>query len=296
MTEEETATGRSFVVIGGGPAGLTAAHELTRLGHPPRVLERQHVLGGLARTENYKGFHFDMGGHRFFTKSLVVQELWQDILADDFLLRPRLSRIYYRRKFFHYPLKPLNALVGLGPVEAVWIVLSYVPWQLFPYRQEETFEEWVTNRFGRRLFKTYTEKVWGISCSELKADWAAQRIKDLSMRAVLMSFISKPGTSIKTLIEQFHYPRLGPGMMWRAVSAKIERLGGKVLLDSSVVRIHRRGQTVESVDVMREGQMENVRGTDFISSMPLTEFVQHLEPPPPAPVLEASRQLSYATS
>jgi protoporphyrinogen oxidase len=168
MTPERLAEKR-FVVIGGGPAGLTAAYELTKFNLKPVVLEKGTMVGGLARTENYKGFHFDMGGHRFFTKVEEVKKMWHEVLHNDFLRRPRLSRIYYNGKFFYYPLKPLNALLGLGFVQSVFIVFSYLRWQLFPYPHEDTFEQWVTNRFGRRLFltffKTYTEKVWGISCS-----------------------------------------------------------------------------------------------------------------------------------
>ena len=288
---------RSFVVIGGGPAGLTAAYELTRLGHKATVLERRDIPGGLARTETYNGFHFDMGGHRFFTKSEEVERVWKDVLRDEFLLRPRLSRIYYRKKFFYYPLKALDALAGLGPVEAVRIVLSYVRWRLVPHRREDTFEHWVTNRFGKRLFetffKTYTEKVWGIPCSELKAEWAAQRIKDLSLKTVLVSLFVSPGKKVKTLIEEFHYPRLGPGMMWSAVADRIDRAGGEVLFGADVLRIERRERAILGVRVARNGHEETVRGTDFISSMPVTELVKRLDPPAPAPVLEAARNLKY---
>jgi protoporphyrinogen oxidase len=184
------------VVIGGGPAGLTAAHELIKLNRRPLVLEKQDKVGGLARTEAYQGFHFDMGGHRFFTKAPEVNRLWREVLGRDFLRRPRLSRIYYNQTFFYYPLKALNALIGLGLWQSLLIVLSYLRWQVFPYRQEDTFEQWVTNRFGRRLFRTffkaYTEKVWGIPCSELKAEWAAQRIKELSLRTALLSMFLQP--------------------------------------------------------------------------------------------------------
>ena len=219
-----------MVVIGAGPAGLTAARELARQGLAPVVLEKDGIVGGLARTEQYKGFQFDMGGHRFFTKVDEVQKIWQEVLGADFLRRPRLSRIYYNGRFFHYPLKPFNALAGLGIGRSVLVVLSYLRWQLFPYREEDTFEQWVTNRFGRRLFetffKTYTEKVWGIPCSELRAEWAAQRIKDLSLRSAVVSMFLKPRRTIKTLIEEFDYPRLGPGMMWRAVTEEIRRQAG----------------------------------------------------------------------
>ena len=297
MTPDAAAAGRKFVVIGAGPAGLTAAYELTKLDVQPMVLEKGPMVGGLARTESYKGFHFDMGGHRFFTKVEEVKKMWHEVLGQEFLRRPRLSRIYYNEKFFHYPLKPFNALVGLGFFESICIVLSYLRWQLFPYKQEETFEQWVTNRFGRRLFrvffKTYTEKVWGISCSELKAEWAAQRIKDLSLKTAIVSMFVKPRKTIKTLIEEFEYPRLGPGMMWNTVREEVERRGGAVRLNADVVRIGRRGLRVEHVVVRSPGGEETIEGSDFISSMPVTELVQKLDPPAPLAVREASEKLTY---
>ena len=174
---------KQVVVIGAGPAGLTAAYELAKLDLNPILVEKGDKVGGLARTEDYKGYCFDMGGHRFFTKVEGVNRMWRQVLGDKFLRRPRLSRIYYNHRFFDYPLKPLNALAGLGLWQSILIALSYVRWQVRPCPREDTFEQWVTNRFGRRLFriffKSYTEKVWGIPCSELKAEWAAQRIKDL---------------------------------------------------------------------------------------------------------------------
>jgi len=296
MTGEEAAE-KQVVVIGGGPAGLTAGYELTKFDLRPVVLEKESLVGGLARTESYKGFHFDMGGHRFFTKVEEVKKMWQDVLGGEFLRRPRLSRIYYNGKFFFYPLKPLNALLGLGVLQSILIVLSFVRWQLFPYRREDTFEQWVTNRFGRRLFltffKTYTEKVWGISCSELKAEWAAQRIKDLSLKTALLSMFVKPKQTIKTLIEEFDYPRRGPGMMWNAVKAEIERREGVVRMNSDVVRINRTGNRIEGVVVRHDGAEELIRGTDFISSMPVTEFIKALDPPPRPAVLSAAARLSY---
>ena len=296
MTGEEAAE-KQVVVIGGGPAGLTAGYELTKFDLRPVVLEKESLVGGLARTESYKGFHFDMGGHRFFTKVEEVKKMWQDVLGGEFLRRPRLSRIYYNGKFFFYPLKPLNALLGLGVLQSILIVLSFVRWQLFPYRREDTFEQWVTNRFGRRLFltffKTYTEKVWGISCSELKAEWAAQRIKDLSLKTALLSMFVKPKQTIKTLIEEFDYPRRGPGMMWNAVKAEIERREGVVRMNSDVVRINRTGNRIDGVSVRHDGADELIRGTDFISSMPVTEFIKALDPPPRPAVLSAAARLSY---
>jgi protoporphyrinogen oxidase len=288
---------RTFVVIGAGPAGLTAAYEATKLGHKPVVLEKDNTTGGIARTETYKGFHFDMGGHRFFTKAEEVNQIWTEVLAGDFLTRPRLSRIYYKSKFFYYPLKAFDTLKGLGLVESVLIMLSYLRWKLFPYKVEETVEQWVTNRFGKRLFKTffetYTEKVWGIPCSELKAEWAAQRIKDLSVKTLLVNLFLKPKTKIKTLIEEFEYPRQGPGMMWRAVKQRIEDKGGTVRFNSDVVRIEREGTVVRGVVVKNGASEETVRGTDFISSMPVTEFIRKLDPPPPPRVLDAASKLHY---
>lgn len=296
MNEQPTAE-KQVVIIGGGPAGLTAAYELTKLDLHPIVLEKGDKVGGLARTEDYKGFYFDMGGHRFFTKVDQVNKLWREILAANFLRRPRLSRIYYNRKFFHYPLKPLNALVGLGPWESMLIAFSYLRWRIAPYRQEETFEQWVTNRFGKRLFetffKTYTEKVWGIPCSELKAEWAAQRIKDLSLKTVLLSMFVKPKNTIKTLIDQFDYPCRGPGMMWNAVKEQVEKRGGLVRLNANVAEIRVNGTSIESVLVSNNGHREIIQGTDFISSMPVTEFIKKLDPPPAPAVLTAAEKLKY---
>jgi protoporphyrinogen oxidase len=289
--------GRRFVIIGGGPAGMTAAYQLAKEDLRPVVLEKGDKVGGLARTENYKGFHFDMGGHRFFTKVEDVKRMWYEVLAQDFLRRPRLSRIYYNRKFFHYPLKPLNALMGLGPIESVLIVCSYLRWQLFPYRREDTFEQWVTNRFGRRLFRTffqtYTEKVWGIPCTELKAEWAAQRIKDLSLTTIVLNMFVKGKKTIKTLIDEFDYPRRGPGMMWNAVKGEVERRRGEVRLNSDVVGIRRTGNRIDGVVVSCNGQREIIEGSDFISSMPVTELVKKLDPPPPPEVLAAAGRLRY---
>ena len=292
-----TEANREVVIIGGGPAGLTAGRELIKFGHRPTVLEKTERVGGLSCTVSYKGFYFDMGGHRFFTKVDEVKKIWQEVLGGEFLRRPRLSRIFYQNKFFYYPLKPFNALWGLGVWQALLVVLSYLKWQIRPHPREDTFEQWVTNRFGKRLFsiffKTYTEKVWGISCAELRAEWAAQRIKDLSLKTVLVSMFFKPKRTIKTLIEEFDYPRLGPGMMWQAVAAEIEEHGGKLRLDSDVVRILRTGRRIDGVVISRDGREEVVPGTDFISSMPVSELILKLSPPAPPDVIEAARRLTY---
>lgn len=295
--QDTPAADEPIVIIGGGPAGLTAAYELTKQQQKSIVLEKNDKVGGIARTENYRGYYFDMGGHRFFTKSAKVQQFWQEVLGDDFLRRPRLSRIFYKNKYFHYPLKPLNALVGLGPVEGLRIIASYLRWHLFPYKEEDTFEQWVTNRFGKRLFETffksYTEKVWGIPCNELKADWAAQRIKDLSLKTAIVAMFLKPQETIKTLIEEFDYPRRGPGMLWTAVQECLNAQGGQVQLNSNVVGIQREGQRITGVIVEQNGRTQTVNGRSFISSMPVTQLLKWLDPPPPPHVLQAANQLSY---
>ena len=212
--------GDRLVFIGAGPAGLTAAHLLRRKDVHVVVLEADDIVGGIARTVEYKGFRFDIGGHRFFTRIAPVERLWEDILGEDFLTVPRLSRIYYNGRFFDYPLKPFNALRGLGPWKAIRIVLSYVHARFDPSPVEENFEQWVTNRFGAQLyevfFKTYTEKVWGTPCHEISAEWAAQRIQGMSLaKAILASApLNRRSTKIKSLIREFRYPRLGPGQMW----------------------------------------------------------------------------------
>lgn len=288
---------REVIVIGAGPSGLTAAHNLVKLGVSTTVFEKAEIVGGIARTESYRGFHFDMGGHRFFTKSKAVNDFWNEVLAEKFLERDRLSRIYYKNRFFAYPLKPLNALFGLGLIESVLILLSYLKWRVFPYREEDTFEQWVTNRFGKRLFetffKTYTEKVWGIPCTELKAEWAAQRIKGLSLASAVMHMFRKPDKTIKTLIDRFHYPCQGPGMMWRAVAEQVENASGAVHMKSDVVRIHHTGGRVTSLVISQEGVESVHEGSDFISSMPLTEVIKKLDPPPPDRVLAAADELRY---
>ena len=221
-------------VIGAGPAGLTAAYCLTKEDRSVVVIERDPVyVGGISRTVGYKGFLFDIGGHRFFSKSKEVVALWREILPDDFITRPRLSRIYYGGKFFSYPLKAFEALLKLGVFTSAACMLSYAHAKLRPLSPAPTFHQWVRNQFGERLFqiffKTYTEKVWGMSCDEISADWAAQRIKGLDLATAVLNGLKRSlhlgrgsksgGDAVKTLIESFQYPRKGPGMMWEAAAS-----------------------------------------------------------------------------
>jgi protoporphyrinogen oxidase len=285
------------VVVGGGPAGLAAARELAHLGVPPLVLEKSGTVGGLARTESYRGFRFDVGGHRFFTKSPTVERIWRETLGSELLRRKRLSRIYYNGKYFNYPLHPWNVVRGLGTYQSTRLVLSHLKWQVSPYPREDTFEQWVTNRFGKRLFltffKAYTEKVWGVPCSELKAEWAAQRIKDLSFRTAVQSMFLLSRGTIRTLIDSFEYPRLGPGMMWSAVRDDVARHGGAVRLGSEAERILREGTRITGVVVAQSAGREVVGCGHLISSMPVSELVARLDPPAPEAVREAASRLAH---
>lgn len=294
---------KKVVIIGAGPAGLTAAYELCKEGVPSVVLEKDDVVGGISRTVNYKGYLFDIGGHRFFTKVKAVDDMWREVLGEKrFLRRSRLSRIYYNKKFFFYPLKATNALLGLGLWNCVMMVASYAKAQMFPTKDEKSFEDWICNRFGRRLydtfFKTYTEKVWGLPCSEISADWAAQRIKGLSLiatikNALLASQPKSKGDVIKTLIDAFDYPEKGPGMMWEMVADSIQQRGSELKMQSDVSTIHWEDGKVTALEIETDGRKELVKGTDFISSMPMQELVRKMEPPPPPDVLAAANRLGY---
>ncbi len=284
-------------IAGGGPAGLTAAYEACKAGLRPVVFERSDQMGGIARTVNYKGYRFDIGGHRFFTKVPRVEALWKEILGDRLLWRPRMSRIYYHQKFFSYPLKPLDAFLKLGPVESLACVASLAAARVRPIADETGFEAWVVNRFGRRLydtfFRSYTEKVWGVPCSEIKAEWAAQRIKSLSLTGAILNAFFKSGDHT-SLIERFLYPELGPGQMWEVCRDRIREMGGVVLTDSEVVRLsHDRGR-VETMTVRdAEGRRTDYRARHFVSSLPLSELAGQLDPLPPPAALEAARRLRY---
>jgi protoporphyrinogen oxidase len=286
------------VIVGAGPAGLAAAYTLTQAREQPVIFESRATPGGLARTEVYRGFRADIGGHRFFTKNERVFQLWSELLGEDFIERPRLSRIYYHKTFFPYPLNVKTTLKQLGPTEIIQILLSYARAKVNPIKPVETFEEWVVNRFGRRLyehfFKTYTEKVWGIPCHTISSEWASQRIKDLSVREALRNaLLRRNDNNVTSLIESFHYPRLGPGMMWQAFAERIEASGGHLFYQHRVGRIHHRDSRVVAVRVNTAAGPETRDVSSVISSMPLSELVQSLDPQPPSEVLQASRALNY---
>ncbi len=287
----------SVVVIGAGPAGLTAAMELTERGVPPVILEADEVVGGISRTVERDGWRFDIGGHRFFTKVAEVEKRWKNTLDDDdFLQRPRLSRIYYNGKFFDYPLKAMNALVNLGPVEAVRSVGSYVGAKIRPPADQTSFEGWVSARFGRRLysifFESYTEKVWGVHPSLLPADWAAQRIKSLSLGRAMLDAVrgTKGRTDVTSLIDRFDYPRLGPGMMWEQAARIVRHRGAEIHLNTPVESVlHAQGQAVAVV----AGGVTYPSSGGVISSMPLGDLVLAMDPPAPEPVRAAARALRH---
>jgi protoporphyrinogen oxidase len=284
------------VIIGAGPAGLTAAYELARRGIRTVVFERSDTVGGIARTERYRDYYFDIGGHRFFTKIERINQLWQEMMGNEFIKVPRMSRIYYNGKFFHYPLNFTNTLLNLGILESLLILVSYLRARIRPHPEEETFDQWVSNRFGERLFrtffKTYTEKVWGIPCSTIRADWAAQRIKGLSLLSAVSNAIF--GTQkTKSLISEFDYPLFGPGMMWQRFQEKIEASGGVVHLNSQVVGIGRGPTGIKSLTVRKDGLTQELPVGHLISSIPLNRLALLLDPEAPPPVREAADGLSY---
>ena len=284
-------------MLGGGPAGLTAARELQRLGiGRPTVIEAGAIVGGIARTENHQGFRFDIGGHRFFTKVPEIEALWEEIMGDDFITVPRKSRIFYKGKFYDYPLKIANALRNMGPREAAHILASYAKWKLRPHKREDTFEEWVINRFGGRLymhfFRSYTEKVWGIPCTDINADWAEQRIRGLSLTTAVWNALTG-ANSTATLIERFRYPRLGPGMMWEKVAAGVEAEGGEVRLRSRVAGIEMEGARVAGIRVEGEGGEAVLHPDAVISTLALRDMIRMVSPPPPPEVVAAAERLAY---
>jgi protoporphyrinogen oxidase len=287
------------IIFGAGPAGLAGASKLVRNGKKVAVFEKDKLVGGISKTLEHNGYRFDLGGHRFFTKSKEVNELWDETLGADFIIRPRLSRIFYQNKFFDYPVKPMNALLGLGIFTSIQVLWSYFIIKIFPYKEEKTFQQWVSNRFGKKLFniffKTYTEKLWGIPCDQIQAEWAAQRIKGLSMLSTIKNAIipDKSG-KIKTLIDEFKYPKFGPGMMYEKMAENVEKAGGMIFKEQEVMHIKHSDFTVTSATIKNSASEEKEYAADnFLSSMPITQLIERLSPPAPSVVLEASKKLTY---
>ncbi|MBK5264529.1 MAG: NAD(P)/FAD-dependent oxidoreductase [Alphaproteobacteria bacterium] len=283
-------------IIGAGPAGLTAAYLLTKKGYSVTVIEKDPTyVGGISRTVEYKGFRFDIGGHRFFSKSKEVVDLWNEILPDDFIQRPRMSRIYYEGKFYSYPLRAFEALGNLGIFRSTLCMLSYLRWKLKPKQNVRSFEDWVVNQFGHKLysifFKTYTEKVWGMPCDEMSADWAAQRIKGLSLGAAVFDGLKRSlglnkrpndGMATKTLLESFRYPRQGPGMMWDAARDFVVKGGNRVLMGHALKQLVRDQGTGrwKVAATTNDGRTITINAAHVISSAPMRELAGRIHPLP----------------
>jgi protoporphyrinogen oxidase len=299
--QQATSVPQHVVIIGAGPAGLTAGYLLAKERVPVTILEADpDYVGGISRTVTYKGFSFDIGGHRFFSKSRQIEDLWTELLPNDMLERPRLSRILYRGKLYSYPLKPLETLLKLGPLESARCFASYLRACLRPCSDPRSFQDWVTNQFGSRLFeiffKTYTEKVWGMSCKEISADWAAQRIRGLSLWSAVRDGFAAKGANedrqqvIKTLINAFRYPRKGPGMMWTACAAKIEAMGGRIRRGERAIECRRSGKSPRWTVVSESGSYEC---DSVISSAPLRQLAEGLRPGLSARAVRAAKALRY---
>ncbi|MBP0591587.1 NAD(P)/FAD-dependent oxidoreductase [Paraburkholderia sp. LEh10] len=292
------------LVIGAGPGGLTAGYLLTKnTDLSVTMIEKDPTyVGGISRTERFEGHHFDIGGHRFFSKSAEVVALWHELLPDDFIERPRSSRIFYRNKFYRYPLDGIEALRNLGLIESAHCVLSYLAARIRPCRDPNTFHQWVANQFGERLFsiffKTYTEKVWGMSCDEISADWAAQRIKGLSLSTAIVNAtkrslgIRSRKNSVKTLIESFHYPRRGPGMLWEAAARKFQNQGGRLLMGHAARTLaydeNSKHWTVEAVGT--DGQTTQIIARHVICTAPMRETMNAISPMPRSAAAAAKLQ------
>ena len=288
-------TSADVAIIGAGPAGLTAAYLLTKEGYKVTVIEKDPVyVGGISRTVEHEGFRFDIGGHRFFSKAQEVVDLWNEILPDDFIQRPRMSRIYYEGKFYSYPLRAFEALWNLGIFRSALCMASYAKAKLLPNKKVRSFEDWTVNQFGHKLysifFKTYTEKVWGMPCNEMSADWAAQRIKGLSLwgavvdglkRSLGLNKAPNDGMQAKTLLETFRYPRLGPGMMWEAARDRIVASDkGQVLMGHALKQLASDNAGGWRMTATGPEGDTVIRAAHAISSAPMRELAARLHPLP----------------
>ncbi|MBI3731839.1 MAG: NAD(P)/FAD-dependent oxidoreductase [Chloroflexi bacterium] len=292
-----------IVVIGAGPAGLTAAYELVKHGKTATILEADPVyVGGIARTVLYKGYRFDIGGHRFFSKSQEIMDLWQEVLGDDFLSRPRLSRWLYNGKFFDYPIKPLEILGVFGLLESFRMFLSYGWIKLFPIKPEVTLADYYINRFGRVLAKPffidYNDKLWGMPCNQLSPDFAKQRVKGISFISAIIDPVQQKlkwggkQDVVKSFIPEFKYPRYGPGQMWEKFRDLVVAAGDTLHMGTRVVKVRHDEQKILALETQNaKGQCEEYVGDYVISSMPLRKMILSMDPPPPPEVVEAAKSL-----
>ena len=281
-------------IIGAGPAGLTAAYELLKKGIHVEVFEASDAVGGMAKTIPLWGQLVDLGPHRFFSSDTRVNKLWLEVIGKNYSMVNRLTRIYYKKTFFDYPLKALNALFGLGIFQSTLCILSYIKSKIFPIKNEATFEAWVTNRFGKKLFsiffKSYSEKLWGISCEELDADFAAQRIKKLSLfEAIKAAIFKSGGTKHKTLVDEFAYPNLGAGEIYNEMASKLKKMGGKIYFNSPVQSVHPKNSKRPPKLKLENGK-EKVFD-HIISSMPITLLVDHMGAP--SSIKKHAKQLRF---
>ncbi len=301
MTEGERGSGADApgaAVLGAGPAGLTGAHALAHHGLDCTVYEADGTVGGIAKTVEFGDFRFDLGGHRFYTKLEPVQRFWEDVMGDQWLLRQRLSRIYYQGRFFNYPLQASDVFGGLGVLESARCAVSWMRWRRrMRHHEPQNFEEWVVSRFGRRIygtfFESYTEKVWGIPGSEIQSEWAAQRIQNFTFTQAVLGILGLRKGHATTLIEEFHYPRLGPGQLWERLTAQLAEGGTEVETNRRCVRINHDAGRVESIVLRTDGEEEVQDVDSVLSSIPLADLIFALDPAAPAEVGAAARKLRY---
>lgn len=284
---------KRVAVIGAGPAGITCAYQLAKQGVEVHLYEAAPQVGGLAKSLDLWGQKVDLGPHRFFSDDTRVNKLWLEVAGRDYRMVDRLTRIYYKNNFYYYPVKAFDALSKLGLFTSAICVLSYFKEKLLPTKQDGTFESWVTNRFGKRLyeifFKTYTEKLWGIKCNELDADFAAQRIKKFSLGEAMKSALGIGGTKHKTLVDQFAYPTGGTGMIYERMEKFVNANGGKVLCNTPVKRVLKEGDTATGIELM-SGEVVNY--DHVVSTMPFTIMVKQL-PGIPQNIVDFANKLSF---
>lgn len=294
---------KSVLIIGAGPAGLASAYEILKNSKNFKVtiVEEESIIGGISRTEEYHGFRFDIGGHRFFTKNKEIEDLWKEVLNEDLLVRPRLSRWFYKQKFFNYPINPVEILKVFGPIESIKIMISYVYTKIFP-RKEKSLEDFYINQFGRYLakpfFLDFNKKLWGIPCDQLSMDFGKQRVKGVSAISVIIEYLKKilgvkDKKVVKSLIDEFFYPKYGPGMMWDKIRILIEKKGGKILKEHKVVKVIHKNWKIKEVVIKNKNKTKKLKTDYILSTMPLKEFVLSLEPRPQKEVIDAANFLKF---